>query len=109
MSLDPTFLTKTVSTHKATKRTPRGAGHTFGNDGDEPARLLVLHAPAMDAYFAELDALWFRAGAARPRAAARPDGPLRHGAGLGECASRMDVTTSRDTSGCSARPSASSR
>ena len=23
-----------------------------------PARLLVLHAPAMDAYFAELDALW---------------------------------------------------
>jgi len=30
---------------------------TFGNDGDEPARLLVLHAPAMDAYFAELDAL----------------------------------------------------
>jgi mannose-6-phosphate isomerase-like protein (cupin superfamily) len=37
---------------------PRGAGHTFGNDGDEPARLLVLHAPAMDAYFTELDALW---------------------------------------------------
>jgi mannose-6-phosphate isomerase-like protein (cupin superfamily) len=39
---------------------PRGAGHTFGNDGAEPARLLVLHAPAMDAYFAELDALWSR-------------------------------------------------
>ncbi len=39
---------------------PRGAGHTFGNDGDEPARLLVLHAPAMDGYFAELDALWSR-------------------------------------------------
>ena len=39
---------------------PRGAAHTFGNDGDEPARLLVLHAPAMDAYFAELDALWSR-------------------------------------------------
>jgi len=37
---------------------PRGASHTFGNDGEEPARLLVLHAPAMDAYFAELDALW---------------------------------------------------
>jgi mannose-6-phosphate isomerase-like protein (cupin superfamily) len=37
---------------------PRGAAHTFGNDGDDPARLLVLHAPAMDAYFAELDALW---------------------------------------------------
>ena len=39
-------------------RRPRGAAHTFGNDGEEPARLLVLHAPAMDAYFAELDALW---------------------------------------------------
>lgn len=37
---------------------PRGAAHTFGNGGDEPARLLVLHAPAMDAYFAELDELW---------------------------------------------------
>ena len=39
---------------------PRGAAHTFGNAGDDPARLLVLHAPAMDAYFAELDELWSR-------------------------------------------------
>jgi mannose-6-phosphate isomerase-like protein (cupin superfamily) len=39
---------------------PRGAAHTFGNGGDEPARLLVLHAPAMDAYFTELDRLWSR-------------------------------------------------
>jgi mannose-6-phosphate isomerase-like protein (cupin superfamily) len=37
---------------------PRGAGHTFGNGGDTTARLIVLHAPAMDAYFADLDALW---------------------------------------------------
>ncbi len=37
---------------------PRGAGHTFGNGGDAQARLLVLHAPAMDAYFAELQRLW---------------------------------------------------
>ena len=37
---------------------PRGAAHTFGNHGTEPARLLVLHAPAMDAYFAELHQLW---------------------------------------------------
>jgi mannose-6-phosphate isomerase-like protein (cupin superfamily) len=37
---------------------PRGASHTFGNDGDEPARLLVMHAPAADAYFVELEALW---------------------------------------------------
>ena len=39
---------------------PRGASHTFGNDSGEPARLLALHAPAMDAYFTELDALWSR-------------------------------------------------
>jgi mannose-6-phosphate isomerase-like protein (cupin superfamily) len=37
---------------------PRGAGHTFGNRSAEPARLLVLHAPAMDAYFEELHRLW---------------------------------------------------
>jgi mannose-6-phosphate isomerase-like protein (cupin superfamily) len=37
---------------------PRGAGHTFGNTSDGPARLLVLHAPAMDAYFEELHLLW---------------------------------------------------
>jgi quercetin dioxygenase-like cupin family protein len=39
---------------------PRGASHTFGNNSDEQARLLVLHAPAMDAYFAQLDDLWSR-------------------------------------------------
>jgi len=37
---------------------PRGAAHTFGNASGEPARLLVLHAPAMDAYFEELHRLW---------------------------------------------------
>ncbi|HEY2279543.1 MAG TPA: cupin domain-containing protein [Streptosporangiaceae bacterium] len=41
---------------------PRGAAHTFGNAdssaGGEPARLLVLHAPAMDGYFEELHRLW---------------------------------------------------
>jgi quercetin dioxygenase-like cupin family protein len=37
---------------------PRGVGHTFGNVGDEDARLLVLHAPAMDGYFARLHDLW---------------------------------------------------
>jgi mannose-6-phosphate isomerase-like protein (cupin superfamily) len=45
---------------------PRGAAHTFGNDGDEAARLLVLHAPAMDGYFAELDALWSGENAPAP-------------------------------------------
>ncbi|HEY6499959.1 MAG TPA: cupin domain-containing protein [Streptosporangiaceae bacterium] len=37
---------------------PRGAAHTFGNAAPEPARLLVLHAPAMDAYFEELHRMW---------------------------------------------------
>ena len=37
---------------------PAGGAHTFGNTSDEPARLLVLHAPALDGYFAELEQLW---------------------------------------------------
>jgi mannose-6-phosphate isomerase-like protein (cupin superfamily) len=37
---------------------PRGTAHTFGNAGDGEARLLVIHAPAMDAYFAGLHELW---------------------------------------------------
>ena len=39
---------------------PRGTAHTFGNAGDDGARLLVIHAPAMDAYFAGLHELWNR-------------------------------------------------
>jgi mannose-6-phosphate isomerase-like protein (cupin superfamily) len=39
---------------------PRGTAHTFGNSTDNEARLLVLHAPAMDAYFAGLHELWNR-------------------------------------------------
>lgn len=37
---------------------PRGVPHTFGNGGTVLARLLVLHAPPLDAYFVELQALW---------------------------------------------------
>jgi mannose-6-phosphate isomerase-like protein (cupin superfamily) len=37
---------------------PGGVSHTFGNAGTVQARLLVMHAPAMDAYFEELQALW---------------------------------------------------
>jgi mannose-6-phosphate isomerase-like protein (cupin superfamily) len=40
---------------------PRGTAHTFGNAGEVEARLLVIHAPAMDAYFAGLHDLWDRA------------------------------------------------
>jgi mannose-6-phosphate isomerase-like protein (cupin superfamily) len=39
---------------------PRGTAHTFGNGGDVEARLLVIHTPAMDAYFADLHELWNR-------------------------------------------------
>ena len=39
---------------------PRGTAHTFGNGGDVAARLLVIHAPAMDPYFAALHDLWHR-------------------------------------------------
>ena len=39
---------------------PRGTAHTFGNAGTEEARLLVIHAPAMDSYFAGLHELWNR-------------------------------------------------
>lgn len=37
---------------------PAGAAHTFGNTSDAPARLLVIHCPALDGYFADLEALW---------------------------------------------------
>jgi mannose-6-phosphate isomerase-like protein (cupin superfamily) len=40
---------------------PRGTPHTFGNSSEVEARLLVIHAPAMDAYFAGLHDLWSRA------------------------------------------------
>jgi mannose-6-phosphate isomerase-like protein (cupin superfamily) len=40
---------------------PRGTAHTFGNAGEAEARLLVIHAPAMDVYFAGLHELWNRA------------------------------------------------
>ena len=39
---------------------PRGTAHTFGNATEGEARLLVIHAPAMDAYFAGLHELWNR-------------------------------------------------
>lgn len=37
---------------------PGGVAHTFGATPDGPARLLVLHAPALDGYFRELAQLW---------------------------------------------------
>ena len=37
---------------------PGGVSHTFGNRAPAPSRLLIVHAPAMDAYFEELQGLW---------------------------------------------------
>ncbi len=37
---------------------PGGVAHTFGAATDSDARLLVLHAPALDGYFRELEGLW---------------------------------------------------
>ncbi len=45
---------------------PRGTAHTFGNTSAEPARLLVIHTPAMDGYFAGLYELWNRPGPPSP-------------------------------------------
>jgi mannose-6-phosphate isomerase-like protein (cupin superfamily) len=56
---------------------PRGAAHTFGNRGEDLARLLVLHAPAMDAYFEELHQL--RASAAAPSREAERELMSRYG------------------------------
>ena len=37
---------------------PGGVAHTFGNVGETPAKLLIVHAPAADTYFVDLQALW---------------------------------------------------
>lgn len=37
---------------------PGGVSHTFGNIAATFSRLLIIHAPAMDAYFEELQKLW---------------------------------------------------
>jgi hypothetical protein len=55
---------------------PGGVAHTFGNAGTGVARTLVLHAPAMDRYFRELQALW---AAGTPEREAELDLMRRHG------------------------------
>jgi quercetin dioxygenase-like cupin family protein len=37
---------------------PGGVAHTFGASPAVAARVLVLHAPALDGYFRELEGLW---------------------------------------------------
>jgi mannose-6-phosphate isomerase-like protein (cupin superfamily) len=45
---------------------PHGVAHTFGNAGASPARLLIIHAPAAEAYFVELQALWSKTSPPTP-------------------------------------------
>ena len=56
---------------------PGGVSHTFGNVAPAPSRLLIIHAPAMDAYFEELQALW--SGAVPPSAEDERALMKRHG------------------------------
>ena len=56
---------------------PGGVAHTFANVGTSEARVLILHAPAMDAYFEELSSLW--RGAEPPSAEVERDLMRRHG------------------------------
>jgi uncharacterized cupin superfamily protein len=45
---------------------PGGVSHTFGNAAAKMSRLLIIHAPAMDGYFEELQELWSRAAPPSP-------------------------------------------
>jgi hypothetical protein len=56
---------------------PGGVSHTFGNVATAPARLLIIHAPAMDSYFEELQVLW--SGAVPPGIEEERELMKRHG------------------------------
>lgn len=56
---------------------PSGVPHSFGNTSHQEARLLVIHAPALDAYFRELQSLW--SGQQPPTLAAERKLMARHG------------------------------
>ena len=56
---------------------PAGEAHTFGNTAEMPARLLVIHAPALDAYFEDLQRLW--SGPTPPEPVAERALMQRHG------------------------------
>ena len=45
---------------------PGGVAHTFSNAGESPAKLLIIHAPAADAYFAALQDLWSKTNPPTP-------------------------------------------
>jgi quercetin dioxygenase-like cupin family protein len=45
---------------------PGGVAHTFGNAGESPARLLIIHSPAAESYFVALQDLWSQADPPTP-------------------------------------------
>ena len=56
---------------------PGGVAHTFGAPPERAARVLVLHAPALDDYFRELADLW--SGEVLPEPETELDLMRRHG------------------------------
>lgn len=54
-----------------------GEVHTFGNRGSDPARVVIVHAPALDGYFEDLARLW--SGGEPPDPGAEVDLMRRHG------------------------------
>jgi quercetin dioxygenase-like cupin family protein len=56
---------------------PGGVAHTFGAPAERAARVLVLHAPALDDYFRELAELW--SGPTPPERDMELDLMRRHG------------------------------
>ena len=56
---------------------PGGVAHTFGNTTEVASRLLILHASALDGYFAELEELW--GGDVPPDRGAEVELMRRHG------------------------------
>ncbi len=54
-----------------------GDSHTFVNESDVAARVLIIHAPALDAYFEDLATLW--AGAEPPSPDEEAANMRRHG------------------------------
>ena len=56
---------------------PGGVAHTFGAPAERAARVLVLHAPALDDYFRELAELW--SGPTPPEPETELDLMRRHG------------------------------
>ena len=70
---------------------PRGTAHTFGNTSSEPARLLVIHAPADGRLLRRPARALEPPRAPLARRGTGPHVPLRHGPGLTAVRSRRPL------------------